>query len=259
VTTSRLDRRSAVPLYFQLQEALKGEIELGTWKPGQELPSETELCDTYQVSRTVVRQALAILEQDRQILRSRGRRSSVLPPKVESRAGGVARLLAVRRRDARLIVLSAVQQQASRRICDQLQVPPRTSVLHTVSLLELNGGPVALFDSSIPTRVATALKKVLPRRLPAAVPDGFVLPVELGRSQVSIETSFCSTWEADKLQIPNHGAVFVTSTVETRMVGYRQTPFEVARGVYRADRVQFRLEFDGDEPQAEAQWQLKSS
>jgi GntR family transcriptional regulator, N-acetylglucosamine utilization regulator len=256
---TKLDRRSAVPLYFQLQEVLKGEIELGAWKPGEDLPSETELCNRYQVSRTVVRQALAILEQDRQIQRSQGRRTSVLPPKLESRAGGVTRLLARPRLDARLIVLSAGQEQAAERVRDQLQVPRKTRVLRTVSLLELNGGPVALFDSSIAMKLAKPFWAVLPKKLPAAVPDGFVLEVELGGSQVSIETSFCSTWEADRLHIAHHGAVFVTSTVETRVAGSRQRPFEVARGVYRADRVQFRLEFNGDEPQAEAQWQLRST
>lgn len=257
--TAKLDRRSPVPLYFQLQEVLKGEIELGTWKPGEDLPSETQLCETYQVSRTVVRQALAVLEQDRQIQRSRGRRSSVLPPKVESRAGGVVRLLALPRADTQLVVLSAVQQPASRRVCDQLRVAPKTSVLRLVTLLHLNGGPVALFDSSISARAAAPLRRALPRQLPAGLPNDFVLPVELGRSQVSIETSFCSKWEADQLAIPNHGAVFVTSTLETRIVGSSHHPFEVARGVYRADRVQFRLDFNGDEPQAEARWQLQSS
>jgi GntR family transcriptional regulator len=255
----KLDRRSAVPLYFQLQEALREEIELGTWCPGEEFPSETQLCDDYEVSRTVVRQALSILEQDGQIQRSRGRRSTVAPPKAESRAGGVSRLLAMHRSDARVVVLSVSNQQASRRIRDQLHLPPGATVVRLMSLLELGGGPLALFDSWLPVKAAESLTGILPSRLPAAVSEDFLLGIRLSGTRVSIETSFCSRWEADRLQIPYRGPVFVTSAVETRATESGDVPVEVARGVYRADRVQFTLELAGAEPQAQARWQLTPS
>ena len=94
--SDHLDRDSVVPLYFQLQEILKEKIEIGLWSAGEALPPEADLCATYGVSRTVVRQALAILEQDRQIIRVRGSGTFVATPKVEQRAGGFSRLLAIR-------------------------------------------------------------------------------------------------------------------------------------------------------------------
>jgi hypothetical protein len=48
----------------------------------------------------------------------------------------------------------------------------------------------------------------------------------------------------------------VTSAVETRTSESGNVPLEVARGVYRADRVQFRLDFAGADSVAEARWQL---
>jgi DNA-binding transcriptional MocR family regulator len=51
----QLDRRSFVPLYYQLQEALKEQIESGLWKSGDPLPSEPELARRFGVSRVVVR------------------------------------------------------------------------------------------------------------------------------------------------------------------------------------------------------------
>ena len=68
-----LDRSSFVPLYYQLQEVLKEQIESGVWGTGEALPSEPELARRFGVSRVVVRQALAILEDDRQIVRVKGR------------------------------------------------------------------------------------------------------------------------------------------------------------------------------------------
>ena len=72
---------------------MKEQIGSGLWRPGDLLPSEPELARRFGVSRVVVRQALAILEDDRQILRVRGRGTFVAEPKIDYRAGGLSRLL----------------------------------------------------------------------------------------------------------------------------------------------------------------------
>ena len=58
----RIDFNSPIPFYIQLMEVLKETIGLGRWQPGDRLPGEHALCETYGVSRTVVRQALKELE-----------------------------------------------------------------------------------------------------------------------------------------------------------------------------------------------------
>ena len=90
---SQLDRASFVPMYYQLQEVIKEQIESAAWPPGGMLPSEPELARAFGVSRAVVRQALAILEDDHQIRRVRGVGTFVAHPKMVHRAGGLARLL----------------------------------------------------------------------------------------------------------------------------------------------------------------------
>ena len=59
-TASGLDRRSSVPLYYQLQEILHQQIASGRFRVGDPLPSEGELCRMFDVSRIVVRQALGM-------------------------------------------------------------------------------------------------------------------------------------------------------------------------------------------------------
>jgi DNA-binding GntR family transcriptional regulator len=66
-------RDSPIPLYFQLAEALRKGIEQGEWATGGRLPSEFELCDSYEVSRSVVRQALAHLRDEGLIQKTKGR------------------------------------------------------------------------------------------------------------------------------------------------------------------------------------------
>ncbi|MCD5314089.1 GntR family transcriptional regulator [Kineosporia babensis] len=71
--TSKIDRRSAVPLYSQLKRLLVADLAVQGLEPGDRMPGEHELCESYDVSRTVVRQALLELEHEGVIRRERGR------------------------------------------------------------------------------------------------------------------------------------------------------------------------------------------
>ncbi|MBI5974962.1 GntR family transcriptional regulator [Staphylococcus canis] len=68
----------SAPLYFQVYESLHNEIKSGRFQEGDKLPSERKLCDTYNVSRITVREALNRLEQERLIKREHGKGSFVL-------------------------------------------------------------------------------------------------------------------------------------------------------------------------------------
>ncbi len=59
-----LDRESAVPLYFQVENLIKKYIESGNWKGGQKIPSEQELCKMFDVSRNTVRKAISDLIEE---------------------------------------------------------------------------------------------------------------------------------------------------------------------------------------------------
>jgi GntR family transcriptional regulator len=67
-----IDRASPLPFYFQLAEILEREVANGRLTPGTRLPSEPELCETYALSRTTIRQSLARLEQRGLIERRKG-------------------------------------------------------------------------------------------------------------------------------------------------------------------------------------------
>jgi GntR family transcriptional regulator len=62
-----------VPFYFQLKRLLEQEIVSGRWQPGDRLRSEAEICDAFGLSRSTVRQALALLESEGLVVRSKGR------------------------------------------------------------------------------------------------------------------------------------------------------------------------------------------
>ena len=68
-----IDKESVIPYYVQLRDALEEQIRNGNWEPGDRLPGENELCQMFNVSRTVVRQALKDMSYAGLIHREKGR------------------------------------------------------------------------------------------------------------------------------------------------------------------------------------------
>lgn len=67
--------------YMVLAEQLAGQIQNGQYKPGEFLPAEAHLCDTYGVSRFTARQAIQELKKRGFIATHHGIGSEVISPK----------------------------------------------------------------------------------------------------------------------------------------------------------------------------------
>ncbi|NCC23637.1 MAG: GntR family transcriptional regulator [Deltaproteobacteria bacterium] len=75
-----LNRNSPMPLYHQLAEILRREIRQGDLVPGDRLPSEHVLAETYGIGRPTARQALEILVHEGLLVRRRGSGTFVASP-----------------------------------------------------------------------------------------------------------------------------------------------------------------------------------
>ena len=71
---------SEVPLYSQLIGIIKRAITSGGVGVGSLLPSESELCGVFGISRNTVRQAIGALEEDGFVVRKRGKGTFVTDP-----------------------------------------------------------------------------------------------------------------------------------------------------------------------------------
>ena len=68
-----IDRGSHQKLYRQLLEIIKGKIESGEWSVGSQIPTEEELCKTYDVSKATVRSAILELVRQGYLMRQQGK------------------------------------------------------------------------------------------------------------------------------------------------------------------------------------------
>lgn len=69
-------------LYKQVKDCLEKEIRNRHWKQGEPIPTEPELMEKYQVSRTTIRQAVSLLEQEGLLERHQGRGTFVCQKKM---------------------------------------------------------------------------------------------------------------------------------------------------------------------------------
>ena len=78
-----LDRKSVVPLYYQIQQFLLEQIHSGAFKPGEPILSEKEISARMGVSRMTVRQALKSLCSQGFLYSERGRGTFLSETKLE--------------------------------------------------------------------------------------------------------------------------------------------------------------------------------
>lgn len=67
-----LDRISSVPLYAQIHEKLRRQIESDELQAGAAIPSEREMAEMYKVSRMTARQAISALKNEGFVYQERG-------------------------------------------------------------------------------------------------------------------------------------------------------------------------------------------
>jgi GntR family transcriptional regulator len=82
ILNGELVLESKLPIYHQLMMIIKRGIALQNIKPGDKLPTESELCEAYSVSRSTVRSTFRILEDEGLIYRVRGRGTFISNPRL---------------------------------------------------------------------------------------------------------------------------------------------------------------------------------
>lgn len=78
-----LNSKIPVPLYQQLKNALKADINNQKYKDGEKIPTETEICKKYNVSRITVRKAIQELVEEGYLIKWQGIGTFVNSPKID--------------------------------------------------------------------------------------------------------------------------------------------------------------------------------
>jgi len=156
---SSLNLAGVIPLHHQIKEDLALQIRSGRWRPEEEIPSESDLCRHYGVSRGTVRQAIADLVQQGLIHRRQGLGSFVSKPKLEGSVLGSYRLyLKDTPLDARSQVVRCQLRSPSPEVRQILGTHRGEKVYHLERIRFVQEVPISLQVSYIPAHLCPGLE-----------------------------------------------------------------------------------------------------
>ena len=160
----------ASPLWRQIADRLRRSIASGEFRPGDVLPSETEINATFQVSRATARASLERLRQEGLIRRQSGRGSIVLAPKVEQPVNELASFSEdMRRRGLRpsYSTFSTENAPTTGEAAEALGVGDGALAFHIRRLLLADDEPIGMSESWLAPWIFAAGRQPTPEELDA--------------------------------------------------------------------------------------------
>jgi len=241
--TPSINLNSHIPYYIQLMELLKDQILNKKWQPGEQIPGEQDLCDTYGISRTVVRQALRELELEGLINRRKGKGTFVTEPKISE---GLIQNLTGFHQDMVARGLKPVTQvlhqnvvRAPEKVARFLEIEPGTEVVDIQRLRFIDDEPIQLVTTYIPYKVYPPLASVdLSNRslYEYLEKEGGIF---LARGRRYIEAVLANEAEALLLGIERGAPLLMLDSVSYVESGL---PIEYYHALHRGDRSRFEVE-----------------
>lgn len=237
-----IDKQSPLPIYYQIEAYLKQQIDNGTLKPGDVLPSEREFSEQFNVSRMTVRQAIMNLVNSGYLNRQKGRGTFVASQKIAMTLSGLTSFSEeIKHRGMRPYsrLLSFEKVPASERVAQQLRVPNQTPVYEMKRLRQADDIVLALETAYVPVAL-------LPDLTEADVAGSIYEYAEqsglrLKNATQTLEARSASPEEAELLTISPNAPVLL---IDQRTYLEEGDMFEYSRSLFRGDSYSFTVSME---------------
>ncbi|MEW6623038.1 MAG: GntR family transcriptional regulator [Bacillota bacterium] len=240
----KLNENSPVPLYFQLQEDLKKDIEMGIYKPNEMIPTEKELEKIYSVSRITVRKAIEGLVYEGVLIKKQGIGTIVSKKKVIENSLSL-KSFSEKMKDQGIKVGTRVIEVArivtSERIAEHLSIVPNEEVIYVKRLRFADDEPIGIFTSYIRKDTGVTENDDFTGSIFELFENKYKL--KIAASDRTITASQVSEEEAELLGIKPGEAVLMVKYVT---FDDSNRPIEYAEGLYRSDKYQYNLRYTRD-------------
>ncbi len=243
--TTELDRSSFVPLYHQLYEILRSNIEKGLWKPGDMLPTEAEINERYGVSQITSRKALNMLVDGGVIRRQRGKGSFVARPVITSSVTQIINFeddMHMRGYKPRTEVISTGLRPVSKHTAKMLQIDVGEELACITRLRYADDEPLSIEQTCLVHKYCVGILKndFATNSLSATLEKDY--NVVLTRAEQSIRAQPAREEYANLLGIKPDDSLL---SIERVTYSQRNIPIEFLRILYRGDRYLLHSELKG--------------
>jgi GntR family transcriptional regulator len=211
------------------------------WSPGAILPSESELCRHYGVSRGTIRHALLELSREGLIERFPGRGSFISQPKLEGHIAGSYRQFRIEGPplDPGGVVLSFDRRRPTPEIAESLSVQPEDFIFRLERIRFVRDMPVSIQTSYMPELLCPGLDpaELHERHLIDVLRDRY--GIEFTHADEYIEPSIADAYIAEHLTIAVGAPLFklerTTYLADSRIGEFR-------RAAMRGDIYRYKVE-----------------
>jgi GntR family transcriptional regulator len=237
-----IDKRSPVPMYYQIMRQLLEKIQGGEFAVDSTLPPERELAETYKVSRMTVRQAIIELVNEGILVRRKGIGTFVAPPKLEqalSRLTSFTEDMAQRGMKAGAKVISFDEIVPEPTIRKTLALETGDKAYESVRLRLADDVPMALETTTLPVSLCPGLARqdLENQSLYRLLAERW--GVRLDYATQSIEPVCASPHEASLLHVAQGMPLLLMHRITYNQDG---RAIEHVKSLYRGDRYKFIIE-----------------
>lgn len=226
-----------IPRYLNIVQYFQQKIENGDMSNGDKLPTEEEICSYFNVSRTTVRKALQILENDRYIIKKHGKGSYVnfFAPMQLNSLKGFTEEMAIKGYKVYSQLISLNLIDAKDIISNKLNVQEGTKIYSIVRLRYVNEQPMSIEQVYVPYFLCNDIERYdLTDSLYKIYRD--IYDLKLQYAEQCIEADIADKKERDLLNISGNIPVLkITRTVYIE----NNIPLEYVSSIYRGDKYKF--------------------
>jgi GntR family transcriptional regulator len=242
----KIARASATPLYHQLANALRHQIDSGRYKSGAALPPESELIRKFRVSRVTTRLAIDLLVSEGLVVRKQGKGTYVRPPKIQqdlSSLKGFAELMAERGSEQAMQVITFDMVPADESIAAALCIAPGEQVRRIKRRHHLKHSPIAFAVIYIPRSLGRQFTLQQVSTTPIYTLLTQDAHIEIKRATQVVRAIEADQEVAQSLQIPRGAPVLM---IERVTYSRTEEPVEFILFFYRSDWFELTAELHRD-------------
>jgi len=233
-----INKNSPVPIYHQLEEYIKQQIETGVLREEAAIPSEREFAEVFQISRMTVRQAINNLVLEGYLTRQKGRGTFVSKKKVEQELQGMTSFtedMLSRGMNPSSTLLSFQIIPADKNTALDLKIEENDSVYKIKRIRLADGAPMALETAFIPVEIVPGLTEENSNlSLYQYIEEH--LSLTISEATQEIEASIADNDDAKTLEIKIGDPILLIERISYLQDGI---PFELVKSTFRADRYRF--------------------
>ena len=236
LSKSKIDKGSVIPIYFQIAKLFEEYIFEGILKPGDALPPEHEIAETFEISRMTVRRAISELITAGLVYARKGKGTFVAEPRLDDvifELGDVHKDISEKGMKPSSKLLGVRIVRANKILANKLEVPIGTNCLYFSLVLSADNEPLVYEKKYVKyTKQKPILETELkdPSLSNLAVTHGDHFPTT---SKRVLHASIVTEEEAAILEVELNTPVFV---VEQTIYDTDKKPVGWGKSIYRGDK-----------------------